>query len=354
MVDGTDFKTEDSRWEAVESRDQSAAGAFIYAVATTGIYCRPGCSSRRPKRENVVFFHTPEAAERSGYRPCRRCGEGNVSSVVARACERIADSETPPALADLAAEAGLSPSHFHRLFKGAVGVTPKQYALSLRADSFRAGLRKAGTVTEIIYDAGFGSSSRAYEKAVDRLGMTPTDFRKGGAGLDLHYVVAPCYLGLVGIALSKRGICAIEFGDDGDVLVAQLRDLFPKARWFPADRETAQTVGAVVAFIERPGSGLAVPLHVQGTAFQQRVWAALRDVPSGVTVSYAEIARRVGLPKGARAVARACASNRIAVAIPCHRVIRGDGGPGGYRWGIERKRSLLSREAGLGPQTAED
>jgi AraC family transcriptional regulator of adaptative response/methylated-DNA-[protein]-cysteine methyltransferase len=350
--------TEESRWAAVIRRDLRANGAFFYAVRTTGIYCRPGCASRKPKRGNVEFFDSCKAAERAGYRPCKRCKPDTESprrrqaTIIAHACRRIEESDDPLTLHQLAAEAGMSPWHFHRLFKATVGVTPKQYTSTRRLDRFRDRLENGNSVTEAIYDAGFGSSSRAYEGVGERLGMLPTDYRKGAAGLDIGYAVVRCVLGWVLVAATDRGICAIEFGDDPADLGARLQQRFPNACISKADPAASAWIEQTVGFIEAPERGLDLPLDVHGTAFQQRVWKALRNLPPGTTASYAEVAERIGNPKAVRAVAGACAANKIAVAIPCHRVVRSDGGLGGYRWGAERKRALLDQESRLGGKSS--
>ncbi len=346
------FATDESRWKAVVARDPAAEGKFFYAVKTTGVFCRPGCSSRRPNRNNVAFFNMQADAERAGYRPCKRCQPGAASlrarqaDIIAGACHRLEQAEAAPTLAELAAATGLSPWHFHRLFKQIVGVTPKKYAATHRLQRFRGRLKANHSVAAAVYDAGFGSSSRAYENTGGRLGMTPSAYRKGAVGLTIRYTLARCFLGWIVVAITERGICAIEFGDDPKALRAQLQDHFPKATLEQADADFSTLVNAVTAFIETPAKGLDLPLDIQGTAFQQRVWHALREIPLGVTASYAEIARRIGKPGAVRAVARACAANKLAVVIPCHRVVRGNGALSGYRWGVERKRALLQREAG--------
>jgi AraC family transcriptional regulator of adaptative response/methylated-DNA-[protein]-cysteine methyltransferase len=345
------FTGDAARWRAVEHRDRAADGAFYYSVLTTGVYCRPSCASRRARRENVAFHATCEAAEAAGFRPCRRCRPREAplaerrAAAVADACRLIEEAEETPSLDALAKAAGMSRFHFHRIFKAVTGVTPKAYADAHRAERVRDELAQRATVTEAIYGAGFNSSGRFYAASSDLLGMTPSAFRSGGNGASISFAVGECSLGSILVAATGRGVCAILFGDDPDTLVRDLQDRFPKARLIGADREFEQLVATVVGFVEAPAQGLDLPLDVRGTAFQQRVWQALREIPSGSTASYAEIARRIGQPKAVRAVAQACASNGIAVAIPCHRVVRTDGALSGYRWGAERKRVLLEREA---------
>lgn len=343
---------DDARWEAVRSRDVRADGQFVYAVRTTGVYGRPGSSARLPKRENIVFFASAAQAEAAGYRASRR-NQGDRSlaaagraDLVAQACHRIESAHTAPNLDALAAQAGMSAFHFHRVFKAQTGLTPKAYATAWRARKLREQLNAAGgTVTTAIHDAGFNASSRFYETAGQVLGMRAREYRAGGVGAVIRFAVAQSSLGAILVAQSQRGICAILLGDDPDRLVRDLQDQFPQAELIGADAEFEQLVAQVVGFIEAPNIGLNLPLDVRGTAFQQRVWLALREVPAGATVSYADIAARIGAPKAVRAVAGACAANHIAVAIPCHRVVRRDGDLSGYRWGVERKRELLRREA---------
>jgi AraC family transcriptional regulator of adaptative response/methylated-DNA-[protein]-cysteine methyltransferase len=350
MAENPAFTTDESRWNAIVGRDRRAEGIFYYAVKSTGVYCRPGCSSRLPRRGNVEFFDTCAEAEEAGYRPCKRCTPDSappdelVFRAITRACRRLEQEETPPALGELASDAGLSPSRFHRLFKKIVGVTPKQFGAAKQAQRFRDHLKSSQSVTEAIYDAGFGSSRRPYEKSGDHLAMNPSTYRKGAEGLVIRYGVAPCYLGWVVVASTERGICAIEFGSDPQALPSSLRSSFPRARIERAGADFQSVVEQVVAFVEAPDRSWELPLDIQGTAFQERVWRALRDIPPASTASYAEIADRIGRRTAARAVAQACAANKLAVAVPCHRVIRGDGTLGGYRWGLERKRALLLRE----------
>jgi AraC family transcriptional regulator, regulatory protein of adaptative response / methylated-DNA-[protein]-cysteine methyltransferase len=340
------------RWQAVLRRDQTADGAFVYAVKTTGIYCRPSCPARRPRQENVALFDTCEAARAAGYRACRRCRPDAVdephphTALVTAACRRIEESDEAVGLDALADAAGLSPHHFHRVFKAVTGLTPKAYGDAHRAERLRHTLSTGqASVTAAIHGAGYGSSSRFYERSNDILGMTATSYRNGGQDAEIRFAVGECSLGSFLVARSAKGVCALSLGDDPDVLVRALQDRFPRAELVGGDAEFEVLVARVVGLADNPAAGLGLPLDMRGTAFQQRVWTALQAIPPGHTVSYAELARRIGAPQSARAVARACASNPIALAIPCHRVIRQDGGVSGYRWGVERKRALLKREA---------
>ena len=340
----------DSRWQAVIGRNPQADGVFVYAVKTTGVYCRPSCPSRTAKRENVEFFDSNEQAVAAGYRACKRCRPESLSqemrhqALAIQACRAIEQSASPLPLAELAQQAGLSPHHFHRIFKAATGLTPKTYYKSVRAGRVVAALQSAPSVTEAIYAAGFNSAGRFYEESGALLGMAPTTYRKGASGEQIRYAVAPCALGQVLVAATRMGVCAIEFGEASSVLVARLRERFPKASFEPADDEFRDWVARVLDYLAQPQGVLDLPLDVQGTVFQRRVWQALRDIPVGQTASYAEVARRIGQPKAHRAVAHACANNQVAVAIPCHRVVRSDGNLAGYRWGVERKAALLRRE----------
>jgi AraC family transcriptional regulator of adaptative response/methylated-DNA-[protein]-cysteine methyltransferase len=343
---------DDPRWLAFVERDPAADGAFVVAVRTTRIYCRPTCPARRPKPENVTFVATAAEAEAAGFRPCKRCRpeacglQQRRAALVADACRRIEAAEEPPSLDALAERAGLSPFHFHRVFKAMTGVTPKAYASAHRAGRVRLALARPGSsVTEALYDAGFNSNGRFYESSTRVLGMTPTQFRAGGADAAIRFAVGQCSLGAILVAASARGVCAIFIDDDPGLLVRSLQDRFPKAELIGGDAGFETLVTQVVGFVEEPARGLDLPLDVRGTAFQQRVWKALQEIPLGETASYAEIARRIGDPQATRAVAGACASNAIAVAIPCHRVVRSDGSLSGYRWGVERKRALLARES---------
>ncbi|MGE0024575.1 MAG: bifunctional DNA-binding transcriptional regulator/O6-methylguanine-DNA methyltransferase Ada [Hyphomicrobium sp.] len=342
---------DDPRWARIAARDKTADGHLWYSVSTTGVYCRPSCPSRLANPKNVMLHDTLESARATGFRPCKRCNPEGVSIesenavLVAKACRLIEESEEEPALDRLADAVGLSASYFHRLFKAATGLTPKDYAAAHRAKNVREGLTSGNSVTEAIHDAGFNSSGRFYEKSTGILGMTPSQYRAGGGGEEIKFAVGQTSLGAILVASSRKGVASILLGDDPDTLVRILQDRFPKARLIGADRDYEALVARVVGFIEQPGIGLDLPLDVRGTAFQQRVWRALQEIPVGETVSYAEIARRIGAPKAARAVAGACAANTLAVAIPCHRVVHGDGSLSGYAWGIERKRALLDREA---------
>ena len=343
-----DFSHDADRWQAVIGRDRRADGRFYYSVATTGVYCRPSCGARLPRRENVAFHVSTGDAEKAGFRPCKRCRPDETdrqAAAVARACRLIEQAETPPSLAELASAVGVSPFHFHRVFKAATGVTPKAYADADRARRVRAALDKSETVTEAIYDAGFNSNGRFYAAAPGRLGMTPTRFRTGGGGETVRFAIGQTSLGAILVAATDKGIVAIQFADDPDTLLRDLQDRFPKARLIGGDAEFERLVARVVGSVENPSAGFDLPLDVRGTAFQQRVWQALREIPAGTTASYSDIAQRLGAPKAVRAVAGACAANDIAVAIPCHRVVRNDGALSGYRWGVERKRTLLDREA---------
>jgi AraC family transcriptional regulator of adaptative response/methylated-DNA-[protein]-cysteine methyltransferase len=348
------YGSDDERWAAVQRRDRAADGAFYYSVRTTGVYCRPSCGARPALRANVAFHANCLDAERAGFRACLRCKPTlpplaeRQAQAVAQACRSIdaaaEAADAAPDLDSLAQAAGMSRFHFHRVFKAHTGITPKAYAAARRTERVQSGLAQGGSVTAAIYAAGYSSSTRFYAGSEAVLGMTPTSFRAGGSGEAIRFAVGACSLGAILVAATGKGICAILIGDDPELLVRDLQDRFPKAELRGAEADFEQTVAQVVGFVEAPRLGLDLPLDVRGTAFQQRVWQALRAIPAGSTVSYAELAARVGLPSGARAVAGACAANPVAVAIPCHRVVRNDGALSGYRWGVERKRSLLERE----------
>jgi len=340
-----------NRWRAVLRRDAGADGTFVYAVRTTGIFCRPSCPSRRPRRENVTFHDTVAAAAREGFRPCKRCRpteaglDARHAALVEAACRTIEAADAPPTLERLARAAGMSRFHFHRVFRAIAGVTPRAYAAARRGRNVRDQLVRTSTVTEAIYGAGFNSSGRFYAAADELLGMSPTSFRSGGAGEQIRWAVGASSLGAVLVAATQRGICAIALGDDPAALRRDLKMRFPRAAVIEGDASFQDLIARVIALVESPARTVDLPLDVRGTAFQQRVWDALRQIPAGTTASYTEIARRIGSPRAVRGVASACASNPLAVAIPCHRVIRSDGALAGYRWGLERKRTLLAREA---------
>lgn len=342
----------DTRMQAVRDRDASADGQFVYAVVTTGVFCRPSCGARPPKAENIRFYAGPEEARAGGFRPCLRCKPeqplGNAQAeMIASACRHIETAESEPTLGQLAGRAGLSPFHFHRVFKAVTGLTPKGYAKAHRTRRVRAELSGKGRVTDALYDAGFNSNGRFYEASNAILGMTPTRFRNGGDGTEVRFAVADTRLGAMLVAESDKGICSVALGDEPDALVRELQDRFPKARLIGGDEAFERRVAEVVGLVDHPEKGVDLPLDIRGTAFQQKVWAALRRIPSGQTLSYAELAERIGDPKAVRAVAGACAANTLALLVPCHRIVRTDGALSGYRWGAERKRVLLQREAGL-------
>jgi AraC family transcriptional regulator of adaptative response/methylated-DNA-[protein]-cysteine methyltransferase len=341
----------DPRWAAVSARDPQADGTFFYSVRTTGVYCRPSCAGRLARPENVAFHATAADAQRAGFRACLRCKPDEPSlaaqhaALVAKLCHVLETAEPAPSLNELAEQAQMSPFHLHRVFKAITGLTPKAYASAHRSERVRAELGRSATVTDAIYDAGYNSGGRFYAQADKVLGMTPTRYRAGGAGAEIRFAIGQCSLGAILVARSDRGVCAISLGDDPDALARELQDRFPQARLLGGDAAFEQLVARVVGFVEAPALGLDLPLDVRGTAFQQRVWQALQHIPAGHTASYADIAVRIGAPNSSRAVAQACGANALAVAIPCHRVVRSDGVLSGYRWGVERKRALLEREA---------
>ena len=341
----------DPRWSAVVTRDPQADGKFFYSVTTTGVYCRPSCGARSARPENIEFHATAADAERAGFRPCKRCKPDQLrlaaqhAETIAELCRLIENADQAPTLERLAKRAGLSAFHLHRLFKAITGVTPKQYAAAHRAKRVKSELDRSNTVTDAIYGAGYNSNGRFYEQSNDVLGMTPTTYRAGGANTEIRFAIGECSLGSILVAASERGVCSILIGDDPDALARDLQDRFPRAHLIGGDTEFEQMVAKVVGFVEAPALGLDLPLDVRGTAFQQRVWQALREIPAGKTVSYSQVANRIGAPKAVRAVGAAIGANPLAVAIPCHRVIRNDGSLCGYRWGVERKRALIEREA---------
>lgn len=347
----TAYATADERWQALLTRDANADGTFYTCVHTTGIYCRPTCPARNPNRENVSFVATRAEAVRAGFRACKRCKPDDLagpaehqSEIIAKACALIERSEDRLTLDQLAENAGMSRFHFHRTFRQVTGVTPKAYADADRATRVRDQLTKTGSVTEAIYGSGFASNGRFYAASAKMLGMTPSDYRAGGQGTTIQFAIDTCSLGSILVASTDKGVCSIMMGDDPDLLFGQLQSRFPNALIAQGDDEFAHTVADVVRYVEEPSRGLNLPLDIRGTAFQQRVWKALCDVPIGTTASYSEIAARIGSPAAVRAVASACARNEIAVAIPCHRIIGKNGSLTGYRWGTERKQTLLERE----------
>jgi AraC family transcriptional regulator of adaptative response/methylated-DNA-[protein]-cysteine methyltransferase len=351
MMDKPAFSSDDERWAAVQQRMREADGIFYYSVRSTGVYCQPSCPSRGAKRANVAFHATRADAESAGFRPCLRCKPDQPplaerqAQAVAQACRLIDEAVDEPDLDTLAHACGMSRFHFHRVFKAHTGITPKAYAAERRAGRLKQELAQAPSVTAAAYDAGFNSSGRFYAASSGVLGMTPGQWRAGGGGETIRFAVAQCSLGALLVAATGKGICSILLGDDPDALVRDLQDRFPKAELIGAESAFESTVAQVVAFVEAPRIGLDLPLDVRGTAFQQRVWQALRTIPAGRTVGYAELAAQLGMPQGARAVASACAANPVAIAIPCHRVVRNDGSISGYRWGVERKKTLLERES---------
>ncbi len=342
--------TDDPRWAQVRNRDRSADGRYVYSVSTTGVYCRPSCGARLPRPEHVRVFYTTGAAQAAGFRACRRCKPDQPPLLeqhrvlIERLCRLIEGADAIPTLKDLAQTAGLSPFHLHRIFQAITGVTPAAYARAHRAQRLRAVLSGAGSVTEAIVDAGFVSSSRFYEAVNQTLGMTAQEWRASGRRTRMRFAIGQCSLGSVLVAASERGVCAILIGDDPQALLDDLQNRFREAELVGADAEFERWVAQVLGLIESPLQGVELPLDLRGTLFQQRVWRALTKVPAGSTVSYSELAARVGMPQAVRAVASACARNHLAVVVPCHRVVRSDGGLSGYRWGVDRKRELLLRE----------
>ena len=340
----------DPRWKRILARDKGADGAFWYTVATTGVYCRPSCPSRGAKPRNVAIHASLDAARATGCRACKRCNPDGLSvdaenaAIITKVCRLLDAAEETPLLAELAEAVDLSPYYFHRLFKKITGITPKAYASERRAARVREGLVTAGSVTEALHEAGFGSSGRFYEVSTHVLGMRPRRYRAGGAEEVLTFAVAACSLGAVLVASSTKGVAAILLGDEPSMLVRDLEDRFPNADLVGGDARYEKLVASVVALVEMPGRQLDLPLDVRGTSFQQRVWKALREIPAGDRATYGDIARSIGAPRAVRAVAGACAANALAVAVPCHRVVRQDGDLSGYRWGVARKRALLERE----------
>ncbi|MEY2929588.1 MAG: methylated-DNA-[protein]-cysteine S-methyltransferase [Pseudomonadota bacterium] len=344
---------DDVRWQAVRQRDATADGRFYYAVASTGVYCRPSCAARLPRRENVSFHRTTAEAEVAGFRACKRCKPEQAPAAERRA-QQVADlcrfidrsleeAGVLPGLQELAEHAGLSPHHLHRAFKAVTGVTPRAYGAAQKARRLRSELEANTSVTAASYRAGFGSSSRLHS-ASQRLGMTPSRYRAGGQEEQIEFSVGSCSLGALLVAATERGLCAILLGEDAAELERDLRRRFARAELRAGGTEFQRRVAQVIQFVEQPQLGLSLPLDLRGTAFQERVWQALQAIPAGATQSYRQVAQALGTPQAVRAVASACGANPLAVAVPCHRVVRSDGGLSGYRWGIERKRALLERE----------
>lgn len=341
---------DDPRWAAVVARDVTANGNFVYAVKTTGVYCLPSCPSRRAKFENVLFFTSNDAAVSAGFRACQRCKpdqpalQAQQNAVIIDLCRFIVSAEQEPSLAELSEHAGLSSYHLHRLFKRITGVTPKAYAQAYRMQRVRNNLAHNSKVTDAIYAAGYNSNSNFYAESNQLLGMAPKQYRAGGNNTEIYFAIGECSLGSVLVAQSERGICAIALGDDPSVLLNELQQQFATAKLIGGDANYEKIVAQVIGFIESPSETFTFPLDIRGTLFQQRVWQALQTIKLGETLSYGELATRIGSPKAVRAVASACAANVLAVAIPCHRIVRNNGDLSGYRWGVERKRALLELE----------
>jgi len=356
---------EGARWEAVRARDRAADGSFVYAVRSTGIYCRPSCPSRKPNREQVMFFPLPEAAEQQGFRACQRCRPRTARlrdpriEAVARVCREIderilADSgadETRLTLASLGKKVGLNAHQLERAFRSAMGITPRQYADAQRMRRLKSQLKKGDNVTTALYEAGYGSSSRLYERAPGHLGMTPAAYGRGGEGMQIHYAIVGSPLGRLLVGATERGVSALYIGESDATLRAALRKEYPRAELTPdahgeaGNRGLRDWLEKILAHLRGQEPHLDLPTDVQATAFQRRVWEELRRIPYGATKTYSEVARAIGRPSAVRAVARACATNPVSVVVPCHRVVREDGNLAGYRWGIKRKQSLLEHEA---------
>ena len=341
------FDEDNARWEALLARDPG--GAFLYAVTTQGVFCKPGCPSRPPLRKNVRFYADAPAAEAAGFRACKRCdpkGERAAihAAAIRAACDLIEASETIPSLAALADRAGYARHHFLRLFRDVTGVTPRSYAESVRARRLQASLAAGDRVAEAVAGAGYGSESRVYGAPGRVLGMTPGAARRGGAGEVIRTATAMSPLGPLMVGATASGVCFIGFAEEFEALEGDLRQRFPQARVEPAPAALAETVRQVVEFLEEPRAALALPLDLRGTAFQRRVWEALVGIPFGETRTYGQMAEAIGAPKAVRAVARACAQNHVSLAVPCHRVVGKDGDLTGYRWGVPRKRAILAKE----------
>lgn len=342
-------------WQAVQARDRRFDGRFVFAVCTTGIYCRPSCGAKHPRREHVAFYATPEDAARAGFRACRRCRPDELDAqvhMVAEACALIdADDDRIPTLDELGARLNVSPAHLQRVFKRIMGVSPRRYADARRVERFKAQLKAGEPVTRALYDAGYNSSSRAHAGV---LGMTPTTYQQGGQGMTIDYAITPTPLGHLLVAATGRGVCSVMLDDSPDALRAELAAEYPRAVLREDGHDLGAWLDAVARYLEGDPAPLDLPLDVQATAFQRRVWDALRDIPYGSTRTYAEIAENIGAPKAVRAVGHACATNKVALIIPCHRVLRSDGSLGGYRWGLDRKRALIEQERAAAPPPVED
>ncbi len=342
--------TDEQCWQAVCERDGHYDGQFVFAVRTTGIFCRPSCRSRRPLRENVGFYPDADSAQAAGFRPCKRCQPDTIDPILQRqakvekAC-RLLEQDTPITLDALADAVAMSPWHFHRLFKRVTGMTPKHWQQAYRARRLQNTLGQSHSITEAVLAAGFPDNSSYYRQADAALGMTASQYRRGGDDTAVHYAVSSCALGYCLVAESERGICAILLDDSEAALLAQLQQIFPHARREPGSARFAEHIAQVVARLDNPLSPFTLPLDLRGTTFQLQVWQALRTLAPGETVSYQTLAAKMGKPKAVRAVASACAANKLAVVVPCHRVVRADGGLSGYRWGVARKAQLLRQEA---------
>ncbi|MCL4109054.1 UNVERIFIED_CONTAM: hypothetical protein GTU68_032177 [Idotea baltica] len=344
------FANDGAKWDAVVERNRSADGQFVYAVRTTGVFCRPSCSSRNPNRKNVAFFCNNESARLAGYRACKRCQpegdsvEQRNANLVAEACRSIESNVEMPVLKDLAAVAGLSQHYFHRIFRELTGVTTNAYAQANRKQKVQRQLRSSGSVTEAMLNSGYKSNGRFYSQSRRSLGMKPKAFKAGGMGETIQFALGECSLGSILVAATSVGICTISLGNSAEELLQEFQDQFCNAILVGADGDFEQYVATVVGFVESPAKSLSLPLDIRGTAFQVEVWKALQETQPGETLTYSELAERIGNPQATRAVASACGKNNLALAIPCHRVVRADSTPSGYRWGIDRKRALLNRE----------
>lgn len=348
LLDELQAMDEETRWRAVVTRDASLDGIIFYGVRSTGIYCKPSCPSKRPAREQVRFFNSQDAAEAAGFRSCLRCRPRTTpdaqTELATRACRLIEDSPDTLSLKELGAALSVSPCYLQRTFRRIVGVSPRQYALARRVHQFKRQVKDGGSITEAIYEAGYGSSSRLYERSDAELGMTPASYARGGRGALINYTTTACELGCLLVAATARGLCAVRLGDADAELEAALRAEFPEAKIERASGSLSAYVEAILRHLAGEQASLTLPLDVRATAFQRRVWSYLQSIPYGEVQSYGEVAKGLGQPSATRAVARACATNGVALVIPCHRVVRGDGEAGGYRWGVERKRAIIKRE----------